>query len=334
MKLSGHSYNNGAMNSLLDGIVKDVVYTKAAQATIQPVQEEAPVGGMDLFSSVTELDFKNIQNEELSSIIGELEFAADRAHVGMSRQHVIDFAKQAMKDGLRGKSLERAAQKFCNKISSDSAPAVGDTRNYLSDDLLNNANEHAVVPAGYNPEFGQNETKTSGYMGQSHNPNSIWDSGKLAEMATQPTGDEKIAQSKAAQAKFAAQQKQQQWEDLQKQMSQDQIIHEKTASVANVATTEHIGNQNLPNNSMNIWGDNGFESLPDKTTGESIKLSEQDIQLQKQANRQEWDKSEPAKKLQSNLLNEITGETIEQQSSHRASVDKIFDGLAGYLNEN
>lgn len=320
------------MSSLLNGITKDVVFTKAAHAKNNTRQEEAPVSGMDIFSSVTDSDFRGVQNEELRNIIGELEFAADRAHVGIAREHVVAFAKDAMNDGLRGKKLERAAQKFCNQIATESAPPIGDTRNSLSSNLLDNANDHAVIPAGYNPEYGQNENKTGGYMGQSMNPNSIWDSGRLAELATQPRGDEHIKESQAAKEKLASDQKQQYWEELQNKMSHQDVIQGKTASVANVSTVEHVGNQKMPENSMDIWGNDGFDQLPDKTVGESIKQSEEDVTMKKQAARKEWDKSEPAKKAESHLLDDVLGTDVERKNIHRASVDKLFDGLADYYN--
>ena len=332
MKLSGHSYDNDVMGSLLDGITKDVVFTKAAHAQNNTRQEEPEVSGMDIFSSVTESDFRGVQNEELANIIGELEFAADRAHVGIARAHVIAFAKEAMNDGLRGKKLERAAQKFCNRIATDSAPPIGDTRNSLSANLLDNANDHAVIPAGYNTEHGQSDSKTGGYMGQSMNPNSIWDSGKLAELAAQPRGDEQIKQSQAAKEKFAANQKQQYWEELQQKLAHQDVIQGKTASVANVSTVEHVGNQKMPENSMDIWGNDGFAQLPERTVGESIKQSEEEVAMKKQAARKQWDKSEPATKAASQLLDEVIDEPVERKSIHRASVDKLFDGLADYYN--
>ena len=328
MKLSGHSYDNDVMGSLLDGIVKDVVFTKAAQTNTR--QQEVPITGMDIFSSATDADFRNVQNEELRNIIGELEFAADRAHVGIAREHVIAFAKEAMNDGLRGKNLERAAQKFCNRVATEEAPPTGDTRNSLSSNLLDNANDHAVIPAGYNPEYGQNEHKAGKFMGQSRNPNSIWDSGKLAELATKPTGDEQIKQSKEAKTQFAKDQKQQHWEELQKNLANEEVIQSKVASVTNVSTVEHVGNQNMPTNSMDIWGKNGFDDLPEQTAGESIKQSEEEVTMKKEAARKEWDKSEPAKKAETKLLDEVLGNPVDRKSVHRASVDKLFDGLADF----
>jgi len=326
MKLSGHSYSNDVMASLLDGIKGDVVYTKTAQT-----KPQGQITGMDLFSSTTESDYRDVQSEELRNIVGELEFAADRAHVALTREHIVAFAKEAMNDNLRGKKLERAAQKFCSRVVSATAPPMGDTRNSFSSNLLDNANNHAVIPAGYNPEYGQSDSKTGGYMGQSMNPNSIWDSGKLAELATKPHGDEQIKQSKEAQQQFAKDQKQQYWEELQSKMSQKGIIHEKTASVANVSTVEGVGNQNMPKNSMDIWGNNGFDNLPAETEGESLKEAAEQRKMKKEAAREEWDKSEPAKKMESKLFDEVLGTPVQRQNTHRASVDKLFDGLADYF---
>ncbi len=329
MKLSGHSYTNDVMASLLNGIKGDVVYTKAAQTNNKP---QGQITGMNIFSSTTEDDMRVVQSEELRDIVGELEFAADRAHVALSREHMIRFAKEVMNEKLRGKKLERAAQKFCSRIASETAAPMGDTRNSFSSSLLENAGNHAVIPAGYNPEYGQNDSKTGGFMGQSKNPNTIWDSGKLAELATQPRGDEQIKQSKKAQEEFAKNQKQQYWEELQAKMSQSGIIHEKTASVANVSTVEGVGNQSMPKNSMDIWGNNGFDSLPEETEGESLKTSSEQRSMKKDAARAEWDKSEPAKKAVSHIFDEVLGQSGQKQNTHRASVDKLFEGLADYYN--
>lgn len=324
MKLSGHSYTNGVMESLLNGLPGDVVYKSA-----QTESNQGSITGMDVFSSTTEDDMRVLQSEELQDIVGELEFAADRAHVSVSRANVIAFAKEAIQEKLRGKKLERAAQKFCNKIASNTAPPVGDTRHSLTSGLISNGS-HGVIPAGYNTEYGQSDSKTGGYMGQSRNPNTIWDSGKLADLATKPHGDEHIKASKKAQAEFAKNQKQQYWEELQGKMSQPGIIHEKAASVANVSTVEGIGNQNLPQNSMSIWGDNGFDGMPEHTNGEILRQASTDRATKKDVARAEWDKSEPAQKTSSHIFDEVIESSGQKKSSHRSSVDKLFDGLADY----
>lgn len=329
MKLSGHSYDNNVFQSLLDGLKGDVVYTKIAQ--IDAKTAESP--SME-FSSVTEDNFHQIQEEELQAIAGELEFAADRSKVDISRDDLMTFANEAKSQGLRGKKLERAAQKFCGNLGHKTAAPVGDTRN--SPSLLDSANNSAVIPAGYNTQYGQNETTTSGYMGMSKNPNTIWDDGALAEKAKAATGDERIKASKEAKEQFAKDQKQQYWDGLQNDMSDPNIIQSKVASVANVSTKESAGNQNLPANSMSIFNDDReFENIPAQTDGEALKESEESKIAKKEAAKQEWNKSEPVKKVDntaSALFSQPEREdqtVIQKVNNHRVSVDRLFDGLTG-----
>jgi len=303
MKLSGHSYNNDVFSSLLNNICKDVAYTKKASKP----QVEADASSM--FSSTTEEDLHRIQEDELRTIASELEFAADKVNVKLSRDQLAVFAKEAISQKLRGKRLERAAQKFCGKLYTEDAPPRSDSRNIHSADLLDNANNSAVIPAGYNPEFGQSDTKTGGYMGQSMNPNSIWDADALQRLANIPTGDEQIRASKEAREQSTQDQKQQHWDDLQKQLSDKHIIQEKSASVANTSTTESAGDQKLPANSMSIFSDDrDFNNIPEKTAGETLKESAETRAEKKAEAKSEWNKSEPCK---------------------RASIDSMFEGLLG-----
>ena len=306
MKLSGHSYNNDVFKSLLNGLSADVVYTKTAER-----KDENQVTGLEVFSSVGPEEFRGVQEEELSAIAGELQFAADKAKVALSQDDLLVFASQSIREGLRGKTLERAAQKYCNQIHRKVAPPLGDTRNSFSPWLLENANNSAVVPAGYNVQHGQNETKSGGYLGMSKNPNTIWDSDKLTEAAQTMTNDERIKANKETQEKFAADQKQKYWEAIQTKMGDPGVIQEKSASVANVATKEKIGDQKLPDNSMSIFSDNrDFENVPQQTPGETIKESSEERSLKKSAAKEDWNKSLPAKKV-----------------DVRSAVDKLFEGL-------
>ena len=298
--------NNDVFDSLLNGLSPDVVYTKTAKK-----EEKGPVSGLDIFSSTGQEEFRGVQEEELQNIASELQFAADRAKVAISQEDMKSFAHKALRENMRGKELERAAQKFCNHLNREIAPPMGDTRNSFSSELLDNANNSAVIPAGYNTEHGQNESKTGGYMGMSKNPNTIWDSGKLTEAAQTPTGDEQIKASKEAQEQFNTDQKQQYWEAIQTKMGDPSVIQEKGASVANVSTKEEAGNQNLPANSMSIFSNNReFENIPEQTPGETIKKAAEERSMKKEASKEEWDKSEPA-----------------QTVNTRSAVDKIFEGL-------
>lgn len=306
MKLSGHSYDNNVFDSLLEGLSSDIIYTKTAKK-----ESQSPVSGTDIFSSTGQEEFNSVQKEELQAIAGELQFAADRARVALTNNDLLVFAKKSIRDGLRGKALERAAQKFCNNVHRDVAMPSGDTRNSLSPELLENANNSAVIPAGYNTQYGQNNSKTGGYLGMSKNPNTIWDSGKLAEASQVQTGDEKIKASKEAKEKFASDQKQEYWKAIQTKMGDPSVIQSKAASVANVSTKEGVGNQNLPANSMSIFSDKrDFENIPQQTDGETLKIAAEERSTKKSASKEEWNQSVPAEKVNT-----------------RSAVDKVFEGL-------
>ena len=327
MKLSGHSYDNNVFESLLNGLQGDVVYTKVAQTETK--KADAP--GLE-FSSVTEENFRQIQQEELQAIAGELEFAADRAKVDISREDLVAFATEAKTQGLRGKTLERAAQKFCGNLGSKTSAPIGDTRN--SPSLLESANNSAVIPAGYNTQYGQNETTTSGYMGMSKNPNTIWDDGALEQLAKVATGDERIKASKEAKQQFIKDQKQQYWEAIQTKMGDPEVIQSKVASVTNVSTEQPASNQNLPANSMSIFSDNRkFENIPELTEGETLAESAEEKVTKKEAAKAEWNKSEPLKRVDntaSALFSQPEPkEGIQKVNTHRAAIDRLFDGLTG-----
>lgn len=334
MRLSGHSYDNDVFNSLLDNIQGDVVYTGDKKEKMEKTAGRIyTVSGSDIFSSNTEQDFLNVQDEELRFIASELAFAADRARVAITQEHLQVFAKQATSDGLRGKNLERAAQKFCSQLVAATAPPMGTTRIQS----LENMNDKAVIPAGYNPEKGPNDTKTGGYMGMSKNPNTIWDTEAMQRLASTPTPDEKMRATKEANEQFQKDQKQQYWENIQNKMSEEGVILEKTASVANVSTKEGVGNQNLPTNSMSIFSDQrDFENIPKKTAGETLKEAAEKRTEKKTDAKAEWNQVKTAQKAD-NTGNFLFAENREniQKEIKRESLDLIFDGLAdsGLLEE-
>ena len=259
MKLSGHNFDNDVFHSLLDGISKDVELKKTAQTASQQ-----DVG--EFFSSTTVNDMDEVHREELEFVAAELNFAAERAKVAIGAVDLAKFASQVQKENLRGKSLERAAQKYCNKL--DQVSSYSGTTSV--DDLINQLASHRVTPAGYNPEHGANDSATGKFMGSSKNPNTIWDSGKLAEQAQVPLGDEKIKASKQAEEEYRNQMKTAQWQELQDKHSDPEQVH-KGITNAGTSTEEPITDQKLPANTMSIFSDNrDFENIPDKTMGESI----------------------------------------------------------------
>ncbi|KKN50665.1 hypothetical protein LCGC14_0630490 [marine sediment metagenome] len=327
MKLSGHSYDNDVFESLLDGLKGNVVKDKMEKTAGRVYT----VSGSDVFSSTTEQDFQNVQDEELQFIASELAFAADRAKVAITQEDLHVFAKQVTNDGLRGKKLERAAQKFCSNIVAATAPPMGTTRNVHSPNLLDNAHSNAIIPAGYDPEQGPNDTKTGGFMGMSKNPNTIWDTEAMQRFASTPSNDEKMKATKEANTQFKKDQKQGYWEKIQAQLSEEGVIHEKAASVANVSTKESAGNQKLPANSMSILSDDReFNNIPEKTAGETIKESATIRAEKKTEAKKEWNQVQSAQKAD-NSLNSVFEESREsiKRNQHRETIDRLFEGLTG-----
>lgn len=296
MKLSGHSYDNDVFSSLLDGICEDVKVTKTAQK-----EPQAPIQGSDVFSSTTEDTLKQVQSEHLESIAAELQFAADRAKVAITRDDLATFAKTASQKNLRGKDLERTAQNFCNNLYRDVAPPQGAMRGSTGQ------GNHAIASATYDPRS-HNETRTGGYMGQTSNPNSIWDSTALQQMAQVQTGDEKIADSKKARQEFKEAQKKEEW--MQKQAQAESNPINKGITNMGSSPTEEVVNQNLPSNSMSVFSkDRDFNNIPMETDGERIaKLAAERASKVAEA-KKDWNKVESAQKISnSDLFDKVFAE--------------------------
>ncbi len=307
MKLSGHSYDNDLFNSLLDNLKDDIVLKKPAEK-----QASAPITGMDVFSSNTESNFDAVLHEELEFIAKELEFAADRAKIAVNVEDLAKFATQARSEGLRGKKLERAAQKYCNQLDRAVAEPIGTTRS--SDRLINQLASHAIAPAGYpaDAEGGQNNSATGKFMGCSKNPNTIFDSGALERFASVKHGDEMIKQSKAEQKEHRLAMKQAQWQELQDKHSDPNQVHKGIIPAGDVPASDVAGNQNLPANTMSIFSaERDFQNIPKETLGEKIASMAKDRAEKRGEAKSEWNKVEPAKK-----------------NSTRSWIDNMFDGLA------
>lgn len=326
MKLSGHNFDNGTFDSLLEGLSGDVVLKKQAS---KPQQEN--ISGSNVFSSTTEEDLNAIHEEDLKFIASELQFAADNAKVAVTQQDLAKFAKQVTNEKLRGKNMERAARKFCSELQRAVADPQGPTRRSasLTDQM------HGVVPAGYNPDEGPNDSKTAGYMGMSKNPNTIWDSGSLSQFAEKPQnqadmlGDEQIKQSQEQRKEYRQAMKDEQWQEKQDMLSDENMLHNKIAST-------HTGNeqgtgQALPENGMSMFnGNRDFENIPDKTAGETLKEAASERANKSAAAKGEWNKVEPAKKADNTLPSFFAGDTQEvdpNSASQRESIDKVFESL-------
>ena len=230
MRISGHSYNNNVFESLLDGLGDDVVLRKAASKT-----KAAPVTGMDIFSSTTEQTLNGIHEDELKQIAGELEFAADRAKVAVTSEDLVKFAHQVQKENIQGKALERAAQKYCNQVQREVAEPQCMTTRKTS--LLDQLASHKIISATFDPDS-VNDSKTGGFLGMSKNPNTIWDSDALTELAQTKTGDEKIKESKQAKEEFKQSQKQAFWQDLQEKHSDTEQVKKRIVNAGTSPETE------------------------------------------------------------------------------------------------
>jgi hypothetical protein len=262
MKLSGHNFDNDVFDSLLDAKAKDIELKKTADTKEQP-----SVDGF--FSSTTADNFENVQRENLDFIASELAFAADRAKVAVNAEDLVRFASQVQHENLRGKKLERAAQKYCSQLDREIAHPQGTTK-ISAGDLINQLASHKVVPAGYDPQHGANDSFTGKYIGSSKNPNSIWDTDALQKQAQTALGDEKIKESKKAQEEYDDNMKTAQWQDLQDKHSDDLQLH-KGITNAGTGTVHEATNQNLPANTMSIFSkDRDFENIPSHTAGEDI----------------------------------------------------------------
>lgn len=327
MKLSGHNYNNDVFDSLLNGLSDEIILKKKASA------EKQTLSGMNVFSSTTEEDFNNIQEEELKFVASELQYAADNAKVAITLDDLKKFASQVTNDGLKGKALERAARRFCTDLDRQVAAPQGTTRRASS--LVDQLHGHSVVPAGYNPEHGPGDSKTGGYMGQSKNPNTIFDEDAIQQFAQKVasyekmSGDEKIAHSKARQEEYRKAMKDEQWQSMQDKCSDPNLRPNKIASI-------HTGNevgtsQALPNNSMSIFSnDRDFSNIPDKTAGEMLKTAAAERASKSAASKDDWNQVKPATKANNSLPSFFAGDTQpvnQTTSTQRAAIDTIFEVL-------
>lgn len=327
MKLSGHSYDNDVFDSLLNGLSNDIVLNKKASK-----DNSQPISGMNVFSSTTEDDLNSIHEEELHFIASELQYAADNAKVALNKLDLVKFAKQVVTEKLKGKKLERAARKYCSEIDRAIAAPQGVTRR--AESLVDQAS--SVVPAGYNPEYGPNNTNTGGYLGQSKNPNTIWDQDALQTFAKKTvnymemTGDEKIAHSQNIHKEYRQAMKDDEWQEKQDALSHPDMIHNKVASVH--TGKEQGTHQALPENAMSIFSDNrDFENIPEKRAGEMLKSAAEDRAMKKSASKDEWNQVKPTQKVNNSLPGFFAGNTQPSgqvsSSTQRDAIDYIFESL-------
>ncbi len=331
MKLSGHSYDNEVFDSLLDQLAGDVVLKTAKKE-----KQEAPITGMDIFSSTTENTLQQIRDEELSFMAAELEFAADRAKIAITRDDLASFAREAKSNGLRGKKLERAAQVFCNDLQRRVAPPQGLMR------VGNELNPRGIVPAGYPiNEGGPTDNLTGKFLGCSKNPNSIWDSEILQDLAKKAEsrqgmyGDEQIKQSQTANKEYRQAMKDEAWKEKQAELSDPHMLRK---GIQNISTGQEVGtSQALPKNAMSMWSeDRDFANIPGKTEGEALRGNAEQRMLKAKEARQTPQDIQPAAKTNNTLDGLfVTAQRKDgkERSLERKAIDKLFDGLLDVINK-
>lgn len=323
MKLSGHSYNNDVFGSLLDNMSDEIVVKS------QQTKKTAAVAGLQVFSSTTEDDNKIAQMENISKIASELQYAADNANVSLTKNDLVVFAKQA--EQMKGKELERAARKYCSQLDRETAAPSGDHRNPA---LLDQLHNHAVIPAGYNTEHGQNDSKTGGYMGMSKNPNTIWDSEALTALAStiesrSQFGDEQIKKGQIKEASRRAAIKESEQAEKDQKFSDTNLIN---SGIRNISTgLEASSNQPLPKNAMSMFSDNmEFENIPDQTVGEMLKSASEKRSAKSGEAKEEWNQVKSAQKTNNSIPAFFAGNTQDvdpNTKTQREGADHIFEFL-------
>lgn len=323
MKLSGHTYDNDIFNQLINNIKNDNMVKTAKQV------DNAPISGADLFSNTTQNSMDQVMKDELQVIAAELSFAAGKAHVALTTEDLFKFANDSR--GLRGKKLERAAQKYCNNLSRDVAEPMQNTR--ISDDgSISRLAQHSIVPAGY-PQDGPGDSMTGKFMGCSKNPNSIFDTNALTAFAAKPNsrdsmlGDEQIKDSYNKNTEFKKAQKDEFWQSKQTEQENSSIIRNNIASVH--SNNESGSNPKLASNTMSIFSnDRDFSNISAKTAGEMLKSAAvEKKEKTKEANSKSNEIKSPAKADNSLSGLFITTPAKKELNVQRAAIDKLFEGL-------
>ena len=99
------------------------------------------------------------------------------------------------------------------------------------------------------------------------------------------------------------------WQELQTKLSEANLTDKGIKNAGTYATPEAVVNQKLPSNAMSIFSnDRDFSSIPIETDGERIAKLAEARAKKVEASKAEWDKSEPAKKLDNTTF-----------------IDKVFD---------
>ena len=179
------------------------------------------------------------------------------------------------------------------------------TTKLSSSELINQAKAGFIVPAT-EASGEMNNSHKGAFLGQSKNPNSIWDSEALTKLASnekeQPFGDEQIKASKEKIAKFAKYMREKAVEDVE-------LSNKKILPSANETSGTH--NPNLGNRHLSVFSDDrDFSKIASTDNKELIKEAKEERKNKKNASKNEWNHIKGATKL-----------------SNRSSLDKYFENL-------
>jgi hypothetical protein len=304
MHITGHSFKGDVLDALLD---------KRLEQLASP-QENQPsrVTGKQVFSSVGEDTYAALDEERVSYVLAELQYAADNAKIAITDEQTKLFVESSNREHLRGKDLERAAKKFCNDVAKTTNAPMG-TRS-LADAMASITNDRQIVSASYG-DGGQNDRATGGYMGMKSNPNTIFNPNAIQKIAGIKGADEERAEAKQKAADFKQAQKDKHWKDIEEQLSDPNNL-KKTISNASFFEKYATHNPSLGKNVLSMFSqDRDFAGIPEKTAGETIH-DEAVKRHEKKAN-QEPEDIQPARKMTS-LMDQL----IEQAISKKAETSK------------
>lgn len=293
MRISGHSTDNEVVNSLMEILSKEQE-TKTASR---------PVSGMDIFSSQTDNDLRTVQIEQLRDIAAELDFQAKQSSVTYTEEEFIKFASENRQ--LRGKPLERAARKFCSALRHAQAPPQGTTKR--TTEYLKSLGSHGIVPAGYEPGAGPNDSATGRPLGSDRNPNTMWEPDAIVRTAQTPRNDEKTATEK----KQAVEQR----ESHTQKAAMDRLaeaaqwaMSKGLRKTAGAPSTEDAHNPKISKTHMSVFSkDRDFEDIGKEDTGKQIREAADQRSHKKEASKAEWNDVKPPENT-------------------RSAIDKLFEG--------
>lgn len=302
MRISGHNTNGEVVENLLK-----IMLAKQQGQEEQPKTAAKPVTGMDIFSSHTEDELRQVQIDQLKEVAAELDFQAKQAGVRYTQDDFVKFAQENRK--LRGKALERAARRFCSTLYRDNAPPQGTTRRTA--EYLENLGSHNIIPAGYkpsdDPNAGPNNSATGRPLGCERNPNTMWEPDAIVRTAQIPSNDERTAAEKRHNAEQRQERTQKAAMDRLAEAAQ-WAMSKGLRKTESAPSNEANFNPKVGNNHMSMFSpDRDFEGVGEDDSGKQIREAADERAHKKEAARAEWNQAKPAENT-------------------RSAIDKLFEG--------